>query len=910
MRKLLSFLLTAVLLVTFLPTVTVTAANGEESDSQGLIYTLNSDGASYSVVGTYDTTQDVVVPAYFNGLPVTIIEYGAFWGCTTMSTVAFEGEIVTIYSDAFKNCTNLNNVTIPPSVTLMGVGVFDGCTRLQRIYCLLPAQPDNWESSWLKGCDAYIYWGMGFSANGLAYQLNDDATEYSITGFGFFDGNSEIVIPDDYYGLPVTRIEDDSFQGVAGLKAVTLGANITSIGDYAFSESGITEILIPTTVKEMGIDVFAGCESLETIRCGYYAKPDGWSIYWNEGCDAKVRWLGLMDEQTLIYSQYTSSQGDQYYYVTGVYDAPANIVIPAEYDGLPVEGIDDYAFEYEEGIRSITIGENVRHIGEYAFGNCRGLDEITIPETVKYIDMYAFRGCTMLSDIYCRFTSKPNAWHTNWNAECDAQVHWLSNTDSQGLVYALTDDGKGYVVSGCDTSVTHITIPETFNGLPVVGIGYEAFGFCYDLQEVIIHRNITNIESYAFSDCISLSYIRIPSSVKQTGVGLFYGCAALEKIDVELTAKPSGWSSSWINYCDATVYWLSDKADSLKYVMLSDGSGYYVDDCDNSVANVVVPDEYYGLPVLSISYGAFAGCTSIETLKIGANVDTLDPYAFADCVNLKQITIPENVVYVSDNVFNGCTSLTDIWCKVTKRPSTWNKNWLNGCSNADVHWVNVTDEQGLTYKLNDDCTQYYVYECNGSAAHITVPASYDGIPVSIIGVGAFYNCNHLESVSFEGEITTFRSQAFSCCPNLREITLPEGLLTISEKAFYRCFSLTEITIPDTVTYVGANAFESCPYITDIYCEFESKPDRWVDTWLGDCSAEVHWLLASTYQAGDVNSDGEVDIYDAMRLFKHVNEEITLEGDELAAGELNEDGEVDIYDAMRLFKFVNEEIDEL
>ena len=60
----------------------------------------------------------------------------------------------------------------------------------------------------------------------------------------------------------------------------------------------------------------------------------------------------------------------------------------------------------------------------------------------------------------------------------------------------------------------------------------------------------------------------------------------------------------------------------------------------------------------------------------------------------------------------------------------------------------------------------------------------------------------------------------------------------------------------------------------------------------------------------MNSDGTVDIYDAMRLFKHVNEEITLEGDELAAGELNDDGEVDIYDAMRLFKYVNEEIDEL
>ncbi len=62
--------------------------------------------------------------------------------------------------------------------------------------------------------------------------------------------------------------------------------------------------------------------------------------------------------------------------------------------------------------------------------------------------------------------------------------------------------------------------------------------------------------------------------------------------------------------------------------------------------------------------------------------------------------------------------------------------------------------------------------------------------------------------------------------------------------------------------------------------------------------------------GDVDGNGDVDIYDALRLFKHVNEELTLEGSELAAGDVDGNGDVDIYDALRLFKFVNEEIDAL
>ena len=71
------------------------------------------------------------------------------------------------------------------------------------------------------------------------------------------------------------------------------------------------------------------------------------------------------------------------------------------------------------------------------------------------------------------------------------------------------------------------------------------------------------------------------------------------------------------------------------------------------------------------------------------------------------------------------------------------------------------------------------------------------------------------------------------------------------------------------------------------------------------------IVIPEYIMGDVNEDGEVDIYDAMRLFKFVNEEVEdLSDAAIAASDVNDDGEVDIYDAMRLFKFVNEEIEEL
>lgn len=49
-----------------------------EWDDQGLAYSLNEDGESYSVSGAKRTNSEVVIPETFNGKPVTVIEDKAF----------------------------------------------------------------------------------------------------------------------------------------------------------------------------------------------------------------------------------------------------------------------------------------------------------------------------------------------------------------------------------------------------------------------------------------------------------------------------------------------------------------------------------------------------------------------------------------------------------------------------------------------------------------------------------------------------------------------------------------------------------------------------------------------------------------------------------------------------------------
>lgn len=175
----------------------------------------------------------------------------------------------------------------------------------------------------------------------------------------------------------------------------------------------------------------------------------------------------VSDEQGVVYDL---SFDGTYYRVKSYTGTATDVVIPAEYEGLPVQEILDFAFYYSEIITSVVIGDSVTdigsgafaycanltsvvignsvtNIGDYAFaystnltsvtigssvtsiGNqvfycCENLTSIVIPESVTDTGYYVFAYCTNLTDIYCEAESQPESWNTGWIVDCDATVHW------------------------------------------------------------------------------------------------------------------------------------------------------------------------------------------------------------------------------------------------------------------------------------------------------------------------------------------------------------------------------------------------------------------------------------------------------------------------------------------------------
>lgn len=130
MRKLLSILLTILLIVSAVPLGAFSFVASAATEGY-YTYTVSNGKAT---ITKFDTTVSgaINIPSNLGGYPVVCIDKNAFWYASKITAVTIPNTVTTINSYAFDTC-GITSVDIPDSVTSIGSYAFDSCSNLLTV---------------------------------------------------------------------------------------------------------------------------------------------------------------------------------------------------------------------------------------------------------------------------------------------------------------------------------------------------------------------------------------------------------------------------------------------------------------------------------------------------------------------------------------------------------------------------------------------------------------------------------------------------------------------------------------------------------------------------------------------------------------------------------------------------------
>lgn len=91
------------------------------------------------------------------------IAWGAFMDCSSLSSLIFPESLTTIGAESFLGCSGLQIITFPKSLSRIGDLAFYGCNALQKIYCKMPRPIIGERLFDIDAYDAFLYVPKGTS---------------------------------------------------------------------------------------------------------------------------------------------------------------------------------------------------------------------------------------------------------------------------------------------------------------------------------------------------------------------------------------------------------------------------------------------------------------------------------------------------------------------------------------------------------------------------------------------------------------------------------------------------------------------------------------------------------------------------------------------------------------------------
>ena len=681
-------------------------------------------------------------------------------------------------SGIFGNYQYLKDLSIPETVSVIGLNCFD-----QSYYELSSVRFLGTLSQW---CEISIGTGWSYHDNNPIYC----AENFYVNG----ELINNLVIP-----TTVTQIKEGSFCGFKGA-SITLHDGITSIGDYAFYNCrNITTLTIPRSVTSIGERAFESCTRVDTFNfnatnCAVQTdsfKP-AFGYLGNLGNSGKGAIINIGSNVESIPAWF--------FYPYKVNGASGYVKIK-EVNWLGTSScvsIGEYAFYQCSSLPAISIPSSVTSIGQNAFNSCYNIIDVILPANLTSIGDNAFFGCTRLLEVINKspLNIVPGSTANGYVAYYAKGVE----TDESHSKFQVINDVKYYV-----DMTKNICVAVTFENSPT---------------NIVLNSNCTEVSSYAFKDCSSLTSLTIPETVTKIGNYAFYGCNALTALNynaINCTVQKTTTSNCNYIFCNA--------GSSSGSVILNIGENVEV-----------IPASLFYPFVGSSSYGTVYPRISQVNWLGTSHCKTIGSYAFANCLSLTSITIPESITTIESGAFLVCTNLVTI-----------NYNAVN-CN--DFYANNHTflrvgrTSTGITLNIGPNVKRIpneFLGKDNYIESYSAYVKTVNWIGDSTcteIGFNAFCDCANLTNMTLPNSIcklgrwslptnanvvyTTYQNALYlgntsnpyvvcvkAASTSVTDVTIHDDTRIIYYGAFQGCSNLSNATIPDSIVQICPYAFDDC-----------------------------------------------------------------------------------------------------
>ena len=756
------------------------------------------------------------------------------------------------------------------------------------------------------------YGGLTIVGTGSTYDYDD-------IEFGWKHWSSEITSVTVEEGI--TAIGSGSFRGMSALTDVSLPEGLEIIGSYAFRAcNALREITLPETLTTMGYGAFYQSEALTSIHFPASLKVIGdEAFYWctaltevtmDDGLETigkyAFRNCNNLEKVTFSGNLKTIKEG-AFYECEGLTD----IILPygletierdafhrSYVDSVEIPGtvtsIGPYAFS-SVTLEKVVLGEGITTIGPYAFYDACDLEEVVLPSTLTSIGEYAFYHCslknfelpygltTIEENTFRRAgmttltipetvtTIKANAFNECWRLKevtIPANVIDLDGfTNCYNLETAYVYS-TGVIQPGAFKDCRKMTTLVIGDG--ITAIGAEAFQNCSALTEVIIPANVTSLGANAFGQCTALATIHFKGQAPEISADAFAQVTA----DVYYPVGYDTWTEDVMQNYGGTLTWHAAPHDHVYAAVVTEPTcteqGYTTYTClycvENYVADYTDPTGHTPGEV-HVENEVPATCTEKGSYD---NV-TLCAVCGEECgretIVVDEIPHTPGEVQVENEVAATCT----------EKGSYDNVTYCTECGAEASRETVETETIPHTYSpvvTEPTCTE------QGYTTHTCTVCGDSYVDTYVSALGHTYD-NYTLTTKPTQTSTGALTGTCTVCGGTTTVVLP--MLNEEDYTYV-------VTLEPTDDENGAATY------------------TWNITDYGTIIIEVKLRKLTGLPTGDLNDDGEVDIFDANLIVAYYNGTAELDVDQLAAADVNGDGEVDIFDANLVVSHYNGTID--